>query len=345
MATWTTTARSQRSRAASECRYAHRRFGESANGSPCLGDHHRSAVITVELLLAFPILLIALAAILEFGLIYTVNQKVAYASRFGAKLASEEPRTGLDDLNLAAGGSRLRTAINRFLSTAEIPTGACTVILEHNACLANQSQTDTDGSGCNCGAPATALPAGPPPSGTPEYVRVTVCVPLAGNVPDLVSSFGFSIAGFTIEHSTVFRYEPNNAAPNAVIEIPIQALPAGFTATPDFTVAAQTSPPTASVVISAPNATATNTTFNVSFNANNSTDAEDPFGSLTFNWSTTATPIGPTNAATFTAQFTVPGTAGGAAASDNQTVTLMVTDTCGATGTRVLPFQIDRLPP
>lgn len=302
-------------------------------------------MITVELLLTLPILLISLAAILEFGLIYTVNQKVAYASRFGAKLASEEPRTGLDDLNLASGGSRLRTAINRFLSTAEIPTGACTVILEHNACLANQTQTDTDGSGCNCGAPATPLPAGPPPPGNPEYVRVTVCVPLAGNVPDLVSSFGFSIAGFTIEHSTLFRYEPNNATPVAVIETPQQGLPAGFTATPDITNAAQLTPPTTTIAISAANSTATNATFNLNFNANNSTDAEDPFGSLTFSWSTTATPVGATNGTNFTAQFTVPGTSGGAAASDSRTVTLTVSDTCGGSGSRVLTIQINRLPP
>jgi Flp pilus assembly protein TadG len=382
MAMWSTTARSQRSRAAS--RYerahpggdqtgggetvndaelpkslhpktatrAHRGFtkskssspSDSTNRSPQSGRDRRSAVITVELLLSLPILLITLAAILEFGLIYAVSQKVAYASRFAARLASEEPRTSLDDLNLPAGGNRLRTSVNRFLSTAEITTGACSVIFEHNACLANQSQTDTDGSGCNCGSPATALPAGPPPAGNAEYVRVTVCVPLIGNVPDLVSNFGFSIAGFTIEHSTVFRYEPNNAVPTAVDEIPMQGLPAGYSAVPDVTVAAATSPPTATLIISAVNATPTNDMFTLSFNANNSTDVEDPFGSLTFAWSTSATPVGATNMSPFMATFTVPGTMGGAAASDTQTVTLAVTDTCGGTGTQILSVQIDRLP-
>lgn len=340
---WLTTTRSQRSPSASGGWCAHcgpAKLSRKRDNRAC-----RSGVITVELLLAFPILLIVLAAVIEFGLIYAVNQKVAYASRFGAKLASEEPRTTLNDFNLPAGGSRLRTAVNRFLSTAELPTGACTVILEHNACLANQTQTDTDGSGCNCGAPAAPLPAGPPPAGNPEYVRVTVCVPLIGNVPDLVSSFGFSVAGFTIEHSTVFRYEPNNQAPDTVIEVPVQALPAGFTANPDFTVAAQTSPPTATIIVSADNTTATNATFNINFNANNSTDAEDAFANLTFAWSTTATPVGATNTPAFTAQFTVPGTAGGAAATDTRTVTLVVTDTCGASDTQVLAIQIDRLPP
>lgn len=345
MAMWSTTARSQRSRTASRYQRAHCGLSNSTSQSQQSRRDRRAAVITVELLLSLPILLITLAAVLEFGLIYAVSQKVAYASRFAARLASEEPRTSLDDLNTAGGGNRLRTSVNRFLSTAEITTGACSVIFEHNACLANQSQTDTDGSGCNCGAPATALPAGPPPSGNAEYVRVTVCVPLIGNVPDLVSSFGFSIAGFTIEHSTVFRYEPNNAVPTAVIETPVQGLPAGLTATPDITNAAQLTPPTTVIAITATNATATGQTFNLAFNANNSTDAEDPFLSLTFAWSTTATPVGATNAATFTGQFTVPGTMGGAAASDTQTVTLAVTDTCGGTGTRILSIQINRLPP
>ncbi|MDA0281716.1 MAG: TadE/TadG family type IV pilus assembly protein [Planctomycetota bacterium] len=305
----------------------------------------RSAVITVELLLTLPILLIFLAAVIEFGLIFAVNQKVAYASRFGAKLASEEARTGLDDLNLSSGGSRLRTAVNRYLSTSEITTGACTVILEHNACLANPTQTDTDGSGCNCGAPATALPAGPPPAGISEYVRVTVCVPLTGNVPEFLSSLGFSIAGYSIEHSTLFRYEPNNSVPTAVIGIPVQGLPGGFTATPDITSAAQLSPPTTTLIINAPNATATNATFTLNFDANNSTDVEDAFGSLAFAWSTTAASVGATTGTTFTASFTVPGTTGGAFAIDTRTVTLAVTDTCGGTGTRILSVRINRLPP
>ena len=352
MAMWSTTARSQRSRDASWYERAHCGFSkstvsserDSANRVQQSRRDRRSAVITVELLLSLPILLITLAAVVEFGLIYAVSQKVAYASRFAARLASEEPRTYLDDLNTAVGPSRLRTSVNRFLSTAEITTGACSIIFEHNACLANQSQTNTDGSGCNCGAPATALPAGPPPAGNTEYVRVTVCVPLIGNVPDLVSSFGFSIAGFTIEHSTVFRYEPNNAVPTSITELPIQALPAGYTAAPDITVAAQVSPPTNPLIISVANATPTNDMVTLSFNANNSTDVEDPFGSLTFAWSTTATPVGPTTTSPFMATFTVPGTMGGAAASDTRTVTLAVTDTCGGTGTQILSVQIDRLP-
>lgn len=298
----------------------------------------------MELLLTLPILLISLAAIVEFGLIYTVNQKVAYASRFGAKLASEEPRASLDDLNLASGGSRLRTAIDRYLSTAEIPTGACTVILEHNVPVANQTQTDTDGSGCNCGAPATPLPAGPPPAGNSEYVRVTVCVPLDGNVPDLVSSFGFSIAGFTIEHSTVFRYEPSDTPPMAAISMSSQPLLAGLVAVPDITTVNQTFLPTATLNISADNATATGATFSLTFDADDSSDAEDPFGSLGFSWSTSAMAVGATNGSSFTVEFTVPGVAGGILANDTFDVTLEVTDTGGNTDTQTLTIEIVRLP-
>lgn len=307
-------------------------------------EPRRAGIVTVELILTLPVLLIFLAAVIQFGLIYTVNQKVAYASRFGARLASEEPRASLNDLNLSGGGSRLRTAINNYLSNAEITTGACTVVLEHNACLPNQTQTDTDGSGCNCGVPATALPAGPPPAGNSEYVRVTVCVPLTGNVPDLLSSFGFSVAGCTIEHTTVFRYEPNNAVPNAVVTAPVQGLPAGFAASPDITSAALTCPPTSTLTISAPNVTATGTMFTLNFDALNSNDAEDPFGSLSFAWATSGVPVGPTNGTAFTAQFTVPGTAGGTSANSTETVSLAVSDTCGGTGSHVLIVEVNRLP-
>lgn len=304
----------------------------------------RAGIVTVELLLTLPVLLVFLAAVIQFALIYSVNQKVAYASRFGARLASEEPRTSLDDLNLSGGGSRLRTAINNYLANADLTTGACTVILEHNACLANQTQTDTDGSGCNCGAPAAALPAGPPPAGTPEYVRVTVCVPLTGNVPDLLSSFGFSVAGCTIEHTTLFRYEPNNAVPNVVVRAPVQALPGGFTASPDITTTALTCPPTTTLTVFAANSTATGATVDLDFDGLSTTDAEDPFASLSFAWATSGVPVGPTNGTAFTGRFTVPGTAGGAPASTTETVTVAVTDTCGGVGSHVLIVEVNRLP-
>jgi hypothetical protein len=169
----------------------------------------RCGLILVELILAFPLFVALLAAVIQFGLIFAVNQQASYASRFGAKLASEEGRTTLNDLNLASGGSggvsRLRSAINDYLSNAGLATGACTVILQHNTSLGNQSQADSSGSSCNCGPTGATLPSPVPPAS--EYVRVTVCVPLAGNVPNLLSGVGFSVSLYTLQHSTTFRYE------------------------------------------------------------------------------------------------------------------------------------------
>lgn len=156
----------------------------------------------LELILVFPILFILLLAVIEFGLIYAATQYVSHASRFGAKLASEEPTAGLEDFNLSSGGSRLRTQIDNYLQTVEMGTGACRVILQHNVLgVSNPLQEDTSAMPCDCDPPVANLPT------LEEYVRVTVCVPLEGNVPDLLATFGFSIQDRIIEESTTFHYE------------------------------------------------------------------------------------------------------------------------------------------
>lgn len=180
--------------------------------SPCPGSLRESrrlrakrrAVITLELILALPIMIIFLFAVVEFGLILASAQQVSYASRFGAKLASEEPRSsigGLGDFNTASGGSRLRTEIDRFLDTAGFATGACRVTLQHNVSgIDNPLQTDPD-DGCDCAMPMDNLPT------MREYVRVTVCVPFQGNIPDLLCGFGVSMEDCHLESTTTFRYE------------------------------------------------------------------------------------------------------------------------------------------
>ncbi len=75
-------------------------------------------------------------------------------------------------------------------------------ILEHTVNGSPETQIDDDPeSPCDCRPPSRSLP----PSGA--AVRVTVCMPLAGNVPDLLASFGFPLAGRHISQSTTWRYE------------------------------------------------------------------------------------------------------------------------------------------
>jgi len=170
----------------------------------------RSGVITLEVIIWLPVVLIFLAAIIEFSILYQVNHQVEYASRFGAKRASEIPRTTLDTYAAA-----LKADIDTYLANHGL-AASCQVILEHNACVPNPLQIA--GGPCNCG-PSGGLPAGEPPAGE-AYVRVTVCTEVANDVPDLLNSFGFPLGTRTFEHSTTFRIETNNttALPNINID-------------------------------------------------------------------------------------------------------------------------------
>lgn len=162
-------------------------------------------VITLELIISIPVLVIILLAVYQISLIMAASKHVEFASRLGAKLSAEVPRSGgppdLGDL------TTLKGVVDEYLTTAGY-SPSCTVILEHNAVgVPSPLQTFTDGAGCNCG-PTGPSPIPGMPSGV-ESVRVTVCLPMAGNIPNCLSSFGFDMADCSIQHSTVWRIETN----------------------------------------------------------------------------------------------------------------------------------------
>jgi len=129
---------------------------------------------------------------------------VSYSSRLGAKLSSEQSTVNLGTYNQNGGVSPLRTEINNYLTTAGFNTLSCQITLQHNvAGAANNTQENPDPApaGCDCVAPVNNLPVGS------EYVRVTVCVPVTGNVPNLLATFGFDIADYEVEETTTFPYE------------------------------------------------------------------------------------------------------------------------------------------
>ncbi len=170
----------------------------------------RSGVVTLEFIVGFPLLVIMLLAIVEFGLIMVASKHVEFSSRVGAKLAAEIARSGpspnLGDFNLPATANNLKDQVDRYLTTAGYSL-SCTVILEHNASgVPNAVQVDDDGTPCDCAAPLEPLPG--TPSGV-ESVRVTVCLDMEGNIPNCLSAFGFDIADCMIRHSTVWRVETN----------------------------------------------------------------------------------------------------------------------------------------
>ena len=148
----------------------------------------------MELILTFPVILIVMAGIIEFALIFGNMQQVALASRVGAKIAAESAT-----LN-AGTATDIRTAADRQLHTAGFSSNASGgVRLQHNA---GGGSGDFENGTCTV---PTFLPALPTDGN--GSVRVTVCVPLDELSPDLLSSFGFSISGHTVEMTTTYPYE------------------------------------------------------------------------------------------------------------------------------------------
>lgn len=174
---------------------------------PKQGNRRRAGVVILELIVWFPILIIVLLAVTEIGLILAADKHVEFASRLGAKLAAESPPMQLGMLN---DGGPLKSQIDEYLNSAGY-SNSCTVILEHNVMAAsNPLQLNPSPAGCNCG-PVGSLPAlvpAPPDPNIPvQSVRVTVCLPMDGNIPNCLSTFGFDLADCTIQQSVVWRYE------------------------------------------------------------------------------------------------------------------------------------------
>jgi len=303
----------------------------------------RRGVAVVELIIWLPVLMTALMAIVEFALMQQVNQQVNLASRYGAKIASEVTRAfatspNLSDINQTATVNNLQSRIDTFLANAGL-TASSEVRLEHNACVNNPLQVDT-ATPCTCNAtgPGT-LPAGEPPQGE-AYVRVTVCVPLTGNVPNLLSTLGFDITDRIVRHSTNYRVETNNSAPSPVIRL--QSLPAGVT----FGVGGPvpvTTPPSTLIRLDVNRAIAPDP-ISLSFDGNLTTDLETPLAGLTLTWTKTGVPAsGPTAGTTFNANFDVPNNIFPIDPDTVHFVQLTATDPCGGTFSRTLSILVRRV--
>ncbi|HAH45431.1 TadE/TadG family type IV pilus assembly protein [Gimesia sp.] len=174
----------------------------------------RSGVVVLELILTMPAFLLIMLAMVQISLIYVAIEQTAYASRFAAKIASETIEADINSLNAGPMGI-LKTRVDRVLQVGGLPQGSCRVILEHNVAISPAvppvpEETIADptppAANCNCDPPASALPSVPGATAT-ESVRTTVCVRLGDNIPDFLSSFGFSVADYIVEESTTYIYE------------------------------------------------------------------------------------------------------------------------------------------
>lgn len=168
----------------------------------------------LELILVLPLMLIALMAIVEFGLLYSNEQNVEMSSRAGVQVASR--LTTISSTNgdpvptdvvtavaaeLAKIGVidyRIRLEHNIDFETDPLPTLATPVVL---------TTTSTDGPTSCPDPPAITL------SPNRRYVRVTVCVyssaPTAtttGLTPNLLETFGIDMSIRVSQQTTTRRY-------------------------------------------------------------------------------------------------------------------------------------------
>jgi len=148
--------------------------------------------ITVELLLNLPIWLLFVLAVVQFGQQSAAVQPVALASREGAAEAAQTASLSSDD----AVPDAVLSVVRRQLASARLVCSK--IILEHN--VGGKPVMLIAGSG----------PGEPPAAPLPRFgnsVRVTVCVPPTGSIPNLLGKLGLGFGPRALEQSTTFRHQ------------------------------------------------------------------------------------------------------------------------------------------
>jgi len=149
----------------------------------------------LELLLALPVLIIGVLAIVEFGLLRANQQQLEYASRVGANIAVDDPNPTVTDID---------SAVRAHLQEAGIDTADANIriTLQENTTGAT-IETTAGTLNCTVAGSVPAAPAGQ------EFVRVTVCLDIVESqmTPNLLQTLGFDIAGWQMQQTTTLRYE------------------------------------------------------------------------------------------------------------------------------------------
>ncbi|QDT19583.1 TadE/TadG family type IV pilus assembly protein [Gimesia chilikensis] len=162
----------------------------------------RRGSVLLEFILAFPIILILSLAILEFGFYAMLQQTITTATIEGARKAAQVGSTttavgnliqdyvALNSLTLAVGSQ-----------PAASNQGDVLVSIEDGSAALTQTIGNSD---------IPCSPVGPAPNA--DQIKVTVCVNLTNTngkfpLPDLLSSFGFSLSGKQLEISAMTSLE------------------------------------------------------------------------------------------------------------------------------------------
>lgn len=302
----------------------------------------RRAIVTLEFLGVFPLLLIFGLSIAQFSMAFRLNQRVVFASRYGAKLAAEMPRVGdvnVGNFNAAQTRGNLKSRIDAWLAASGL-SPASEVILEHNVCGAgNGLQRQSDASADSSTAMAARLPALPEAWHADNvcYVRVTVAVPVVPNVPNMLKTFGLNWNGVTFRQSTVFRMETDNQPPVPKITISEQDLPPGLKLAPQTTSADagddRDEKPTPLRLIASRSGP-----FDITLSGKSSHDAEGSLSKMSFQWDMPGAAQGSTRGASVRMKFNAPKDS----TIVQKMVTLSVTDSCHCSKKAEVPVELTR---
>ncbi len=152
----------------------------------------RRGVVTLEVILCLPVLIIATLAALEFGVVLVVQQAITAAAIEGAREAGR----GSTPNKVAAAVDTILAVHNIAGATAGTPDARVQVEVGTNSAAVGDTSI-----------PCT--PTGPATLGSGE-VRVTVCVRMTDGdrpVPDWLGYFGFSLTGKTYQISALAALE------------------------------------------------------------------------------------------------------------------------------------------
>lgn len=156
----------------------------------------RRGAVTLEFIVALPVLVIVLLAVIEFGMLIAHTQQLTLASRAGAEVASQTDLSAVTAIPPA-----VLQAINSQLSSSGVTP--CRIILEHNVPGTSPTTlSDPVAPSCPCVPPTAPLPVI-----AARSVRVTVCAPMSELAPNCLALFGFNLTGHHTQSSTTFRYE------------------------------------------------------------------------------------------------------------------------------------------
>lgn len=161
----------------------------------------RTGSVILEFILAFPLILIVSLAIIEFGFFALLQQSITAAAIEGSREAGKIGSTTTSIRNLIQEYVATNSLVLSTSSPAAPNSGDVFVSVQRFP-----ASTTTIG---NSSIPCT--PVGPDPAFNNE-VKVTVCINLTDTtgvtpIPDLLSTFGFSLTGKQLEVSAMSLVE------------------------------------------------------------------------------------------------------------------------------------------